>query len=369
MHILHTESSTGWGGQEIRILREAEAMRRRGYSVSFAVQHGAKLVARARERGFDVASLSFSKSAAPWTIASLVRLCKQKGVSLINTHSSRDAWLGGIAGRLAGVPLIRTRHLSTPTRSGLNSRLLYGKLADYVVTTCSAIVPSIRSQGGLLSGRVLCVPTGIEPNELNPSIEEVEAFRRQRGVGSRDILIGTACVVRSWKGIPDFIRAAWLLRHREELKWIIVGGGYLDTYRPLVAQLGLSDRIQFTGHLDNPFAAIRAMDVFALLSSANEGISQASLQAAYLERPLITTPVGGLPEVCLDGKTGIVVPIHAPESVAQAVERFAGSSELRIAYGSSAKALVLEKFTFTHTLDEMERIYSVLKNKVDKKIK
>ena len=353
----------------MRILREAVAMRERGHKVSFAVQIGAKLVARAQERGFDVFELAFSKRAAPWTIPVLVRICKQRGVELINTHSSLDAWLGGIAGRIAGVPLIRTRHLSTPTRPGLNSRLLYGKLADYVVTTCSAIIPSICSQGGLSSERVCCIPTGIEPKELIPSIEEVEAFRQQRGIAPRDILIGTACVVRSWKGIPDFIRTAGLLRHREELKWVIVGGGYLDMYRPLVTELGLSHKVQFTGHLDTPFAAIRAMDVFALLSSANEGISQASLQAAYLERPLITTSVGGLPEICLEGHTGFVVPVHSPESVARAVERFAGSPALRMAYGSRAKALVLEKFTFADTLNAMERVYSFLKNKVDKKIK
>src|SRR3989338_3572964 len=110
-----------------------------------------------------------------------------------------------------------------------------------------------------------------------------------------DFLVGTACFVRSWKGIFDFLKAAHSLREEKHLKWIIVGGGYLREYKRVAEEMGLSSAVIFTGHLDAPYAALAAMDLFALLSTANEGISQAALQAAYLKRPLITTPIGGLP--------------------------------------------------------------------------
>jgi glycosyltransferase involved in cell wall biosynthesis len=98
------------------------------------------------------------------------------------------------------------------------------------------------------------------------------------------------------------------------------------------------------------------MDIFMHLNTANEGISQASVQAAYLSRPLITTPIGGLPEVCIDGKTGIIVPVLSPEKTADAVMALAENSHLRNILGSQAKALVEENFTLKQTIDQMEAV-------------
>src|SRR5690242_20004072 len=124
VRLLHTESSRGWGGQEIRILREAEGMRERGHEVILAVNSGGGLIRRARDAGFVVYELPFKRSCAFKAIYELVQICKRHGIDAINTHSSVDAWLGGIAARIAKKKVIRTRHLSTAIRKGLNSRLL-----------------------------------------------------------------------------------------------------------------------------------------------------------------------------------------------------------------------------------------------------
>lgn len=360
MHILHTESSRGWGGQEIRILREAEGMRRRGHEVFLAVNSGGGLIPRAREAGFTVYELPFKKVSALRTIYALIQICNEHQIDLINTHSSLDAWIGGIAARLAKRKIIRTRHLSSPIRKGLNSKILYRCLADFVVTTSTPILKTIGKQAGLPHFRLKCIPTGIDPQSLKADPLKAAEFRASLGVGPSDILIGTACFVRSWKGINDLLRAAVLLKDRKEIKWVVVGGGYVDEYRPKILQLGLENIVTFTGHLEPPFSAIRAMDIFVLLSTAHEGVSQASLQAAYLERPLITTTIGGLPEVCVDGKTGLVIPPLSPELVAKAVAKLVDNPLLRKQFGSHAKQHVEENYTIERTLDEMEKVYSML---------
>ncbi len=360
MRILHTESSRGWGGQEIRILREAEGMRKRGHEVILAVNSGGGLIARAKEAGFIVYELPFRRASALKTVYTLVRICKTHSIDLINTHSSLDAWFGGIAARIAKKRVIRTRHLSTPIRKGLNSRLLYKSLADFVVTTSSPILSTIGKQAKLPPYRMQCIPTGIAPHLLKADLLKAAEFRATLGVGPSDILVGTACFVRSWKGIHDLLKAAVLLKHRKEIKWVIVGGGHVDDYRSKIPELDLEGVVTFTGHLEAPYSAIRAMDIFVLLSTAHEGVSQASLQAAYLERPLVTTTVGGLPEVCIDGVTGLVVPPFSPESVANAVAKLADNPALREQYGLQGKHLVEEKFTLKHTLDEMEKVYAIV---------
>ena len=134
MNILHLEASSGWGGQEIRILREAEGMVNRGHLVILAVMSGGGLIKEARKKGFKVIEMNFKKWALPITLFRLFWLIYRFKIDIINTHSSLDSWIGGIAGRLSGKIIIRTRHLSSPIKKGLNSWLLYGKLADFVVT-------------------------------------------------------------------------------------------------------------------------------------------------------------------------------------------------------------------------------------------
>lgn len=360
MRILHTESSRGWGGQEIRILREAEGMRKRGHEVVLAVNTRGGLIPRAREAGFTVYELSFSKISAFKTIYDLIQICKTHQIDVINTHSSLDAWLGGIAARIAKKKIIRTRHLSTPIRKGLNIRLLYRGLADFIVTTSSAILETIAKHAEIKPSCLQCVPTGIDPQVIKVDPLKSAEFRASLGVGANEILVGTVCFVRSWKGILDLLQAALLLKHRKEIKWVIVGGGHVDDYRSKVPEFGLENVVTFAGHLESPYSAIRAMDVFTLLSTAHEGISQASLQAAYLERPLITTSVGGLPEVCLDGKTGFIVPPFSPSSVAKAVSQLVDYPQLRAQFGSQGKQLVESKFTLQHTLDAMEKVYELV---------
>jgi len=360
MRILHTESSSGWGGQEIRILRESLGMKRRGHEIIIAVAKGGGLAPKAREAGFTVYEVEFSKKKAPLTLAKLLQIIKTHKIDLINTHSSLDAWIGGIAARFGRKKVVRTRHLSTPIRGGVNSLLLYNKLADFVVTTSSRIIPPIVRQSRISANKCKLIATGVDPEYLKPEPFEVANFRKEMGLLEEDCLIGTACFVRSWKGIEDLMRAAHLLRDIKPIKWVIIGGGFVDRYKGLAAELALDGILHFTGHLDDPSAAIAALDIFTLLSTANEGISQACLQAAYLKKPLITTTVGGLPEVCRHKETGMLVPPGRPKEVAAAVLALHDDPEGRKLLGERAKELVESKFTIQHTLDQMEQVYEQL---------
>ncbi|MES2345277.1 MAG: glycosyltransferase family 4 protein [Chlamydiota bacterium] len=357
MNILHTESSAGWGGQEIRILRESEGLRSRGHEIIIAAPPGSGLAIKAKEKGFIVYEIDFKKTKALFAVARLLNIFHKHNIDCVNTHSSMDAWIAGIAARIASKKIVRTRHLSTPIRKGLNSRLLYKMLADHVVTTSSCMVPVICRQANISPSVCCSIPTGVDPDPLKISSEEVKKFRQELGLKEGDFLVGTACFVRSWKGIKDFMRAASLLKEFSDVKWVIVGGGYVDEYRGFAEELKLEGTLFFTGHLESPFAAMAAMDVFALLSTAHEGVSQASLQAAFLERPLLTTDVGGLPEVCIPGTTGIIVPPFSPEKIASSVLELKANPERCLLFGKNAKKLVEEKFTFLHTLNRMEKVF------------
>jgi glycosyltransferase involved in cell wall biosynthesis len=359
MNILHLEASAGWGGQEIRILREAEGMRLRGHTVILAVTKGGGLVSRAREAGFTVYELNFRRPAWPICLLQLLNIMRRHQIQIVNTHSSLDSWIGGIAARMGRRAIVRTRHLSTPIKQGWNSRMVYGKLADFVVTTCASILPMIAKQSGKPASLCRSIATGVDPDKIRVQPSEAEEFRKQLGISPDDFLVGTACFMRSWKGIDDLLKAADLLRNTPKLKWVIIGGGHAERHKKLAQELKLNDIVHFTGHLDNPFPGLAALDVFALLSTAHEGVSQAILQAAYLSKPLLATSTGGLGEVCIGQITGLNVPPFAPEMVAKAVLSMKNNPALREQLGRRARLLVEDQFTLTHTLDQMEQVYSL----------
>lgn len=358
MRILHLEASTGWGGQEIRILREAEGMRALGHTIVLAVEKDGALVQRARDAGFSVYEIRFRRPFWPISFWRLLWILRKEKIEIINTHSSLDSWLGGMAGRMAKKKIVRTRHLSTPIKPGFNSRFVYGSLADFVVTTCASILPMIQKQSGKSADQCRSIATGVDPEKIRVLPEEEIAFRKKWGLSSDDFVIGTACFMRSWKGIDDLLKAADLLRDTPHLKWLVIGGGHAERHQRLSKELQL-DNVIFTGHLENPFPALQSLDVFALLSTAHEGVSQAILQAAYLGKPLLSTHTGGLAEVCINGVTGFNVSTFAPQEVARAVLQLKENPTLRDQFGKQAKALVLNYFTFAHTLNEMEKVYSI----------
>lgn len=358
MNILHLEASPGWGGQEIRILREAEGMRSRGHQVILGVMRKGGLGVRARAAGFTVYELDFRKKYWIGCLVRLAILLHRHKIDLVNTHSSLDSWIGGIAARLLQIPVVRTRHLSTAIKPGWNSRILYGKLADFVVTTCASIVPMICTQAGRRIESVRSIPTGVDPQRIIWKSEEQELFRQKLKILPSDFLIGTACFMRSWKGISDLLQAAHLLRSQPQYKWVIIGGGHKETYEAKARALQLEGIVFFTGHLESPFAAIASLDVFALLSTAHEGVSQAILQAAFLRKPLVATATGGLGEVCIDGVTGIQVPPFSPSRVVEAVTRLKEDIAFSQKLAAAARTHVEKHFTLTHTLDGMQQVYT-----------
>jgi len=350
------ESSPGWGGQEIRILQEALDLRRRGHQTFFVVQKKSGLATRAKKEEFLVYEVDFQKRKVVSLFFFLNRLLKKHSIDVINTHSSLDSWVGGFVGKWRKIKVVRTRHLSTPIRKGLNSRWLYHKLTDFVVTTCQEIVPIIVEQSRKPSAKVLSIPTGINTDKIKPTLKEAEAFRKSLSLGKGSFLVGMVCFMRSWKGVEDFLQAAKLLEREENIHFVIIGGGHAKTYQDKAKGLQLKN-LHFTGHLSSPYAAIQALDAFCLLSTAHEGVSQASLQAAFLKKPLITTETGGLKEVCLDQITGIRVPCFSPQKVAEAILQLRNNKDLCQKFGEEAHKLVVQKFTWAKTLKDMEEIY------------
>src|SRR3990167_8822909 len=227
-NIMHLEASAGWGGQEMRILKESLGMKNLGYNVLIAVEKNGGLYQQAIEKNIKTYEIRFKKIFWFFSFFKLIYIILKNKIDLIVTHSSSDSWLGGILGKIFKIKVIRTRHLSTTIRKGLNSRILYGYLADFVIITCTEIVTVISEQSKKNINKIKCIPTGIDQDVIKVSDEEIINFK-EKHLLQNSFLVGTACFMRSWKGIDDFLNAAKLLE-KENIKFLIIGGGHSEKY-------------------------------------------------------------------------------------------------------------------------------------------
>jgi glycosyltransferase involved in cell wall biosynthesis len=351
--VLHTEASPGLGGQEVRTLNEARWTAERGWRVLLACQPDGRLAERAREAGVETRPVRMRGPLDPRGLAALVRLVRREHVSLVHTHSSIDAWLGGMAARLCRVPVVRTRHVSIAIRRGPNP--VYRWLADRVITSGEAIRRVVLA-AGVPPARVVAIPAGVNLESFPFGLKAPE-IERELGLGSP--VVGSVAMFRGSKGHPQLLQAFARVRERHpRASLLLVGDGIR---RPWVEQLareaGLADAVVFTGFRPDVPVLLAAMDCFALASTRTEGVPQALLQAFAVGVPVVASRIGGIPEVVTDGETGLLVESEAVPPLAAAIERVLEDPVGAAQRARAARALVEARFSHGRSVDRLLALY------------
>lgn len=356
MHIVHTEASCGWGGQEIRILTESKGMMARGHQVTIISPEEAPIHAAAIKRGIPAVALPIGRKKFKGVFA-LKRWLKQNKVDLINTHSSTDSWLASLACALMGAapPIVRSRHISAPIPNNGPTRWLYETAACHVVTTGEKLRQTLIHDNGYLPDHITSVPTGIDTAEFYPG-DQAQA-RAELGLASDGFIIGIVATLRSWKG-HEYLLEALAALQRPDLRLLIIGHGpQHENLQQRIAELGLQEQVMMPGNQDCVRPWLQAMDLFVLPSYANEGVPQSILQAMLCGLPVISTPVGSIEEAVQHQHTGLIVPAKDSTALQHAISQLIDQPALRQQYGQAALNHAQEHFTLERMVDKMERIF------------
>ena len=127
--IAHTEYSLGWGGQEIRIFTEMQALRARGHRLLLCAPARSRIYQQAQTDGFPVLEVFDRRNQLPRSVWRMATWFRRERVAVVNMHSSGDGWAGGLAARLASVPLIlRSRHIEVDYPNPRLSRIAFHHL-------------------------------------------------------------------------------------------------------------------------------------------------------------------------------------------------------------------------------------------------
>lgn len=342
LRIIHSEAATSFGGQEQYIHQMMTAMRERGHHMEAICQPHALLAQRLRDDGFTVHTLLMDGPAN--YIKGVIRLRKvlrEGHFDVLNTHSRRDTLLAGMAGRLAGTPLIvRTRHLAKRVGS-----LLSYTIVPHRVTTASNFVRNHLISRGVPASHVATVYPVVNIKPWN----KPSTLREELKLAQNDIVVGCVAVMRAKKGHRALIDAMEpLFRGRPNLHLVFVGGGspIFEEVQEYIAQRKLTRRVHLLGRRNDVPNLLAGFDLFAL-ATEQEASGTVFVEAAAAGLAVVGTDVDGVPEMMENGETGLLVPLHDQQALTEALRTLIDDPGLRKKMGDAGRRRVLEEGRFT----------------------
>ena len=361
LHILHTEAAAGWGGQEIRVLQETRLLLERGHRVSLVCQADSPLEERARSISnsrFHLIPISMKSALSLWVFLTLYRYVSKNNLDVIHTHSSVDSWLGGVVGKLSGVPVIRTRHVSLPVNDFFPNHLLYSYIPQRILTSGNMISDIVKQVRCVDSNKVVSIPAGVDLRKFDSEISG-EKIREELKVDSNQILIGKIGVVRGWKGHNYFLEAIPLiLKKIPSARFVIVGDGPgFKEIKSKVKLAGIDNKVDLLGHREDVPEIMAALDVQVLASFAGEGTPQIIPQAFVMKTPVVATKIASIPDLLGQGERGILIEPENALSLAEGVLKLIRNPDIAKRLVENAYSFCLKELTVDKMMDSTIAIY------------
>ncbi len=355
MRLLLLIKGLGLGGAEQHVLQLATAMRDRGHAVrvAYLLPHKGELSTALSAEG--IAAVCWGSGGGPWW-RSAWRLAWQDLRSFrpdtVHAHLPVTGMLARLFKPLLGYHLVYTEHITYPLLHPL-TRLLHRAswwLDDAAVSCSQGVADSLPRAS-------LVVDNGIAAS--TPASAPI-AMRTALGIPADARILLCVANFRPQKNHPLLLRAFDRASQTKCMNdWHLVLVGQDASERPgcaaLAASLDSRARIHFAGKRTEAAAWMGEADAF-VLSSEEEGLPLALLEAMRAGLPAVVTAVGGMPQV-VTPETGFVVPRGDEAALAKALQRLASDEALRRQMGMEARLRFTTHYTQDAMLDQLERLY------------
>ena len=374
VRILHIHTLPIISGSGINTFLTMRGMKGNGYEPVLACAPGGALIDLVQRHGMEVKTFpSLVQPLRPvrdcMAILSLTAHLLNKPYHVVHTHNSKAGFIGRLSAKLARVPVIvhtvhgfAFHHQEPPWRRCLfrNLERLASRWCDKMIFISRPLADwAIRENIGQAS-KMTRIYSGIEMHRFHPvSEEEKKRLRREWGLGEVDAVIGMVSKLWDGKGHALLIRAFKEIRkEKPQARLVIVGEGYLmESLKALVNQLDLSDSVVFTGFLEDVPRIIATFDV-AVLPSYFEGMGRVLLEAMAMEKPVVGTRVGGIPDLIEPGLNGYLVKPGSERELASAVLTILNDPGLAARMGEEGRKRMTDRFsadTMVRSIDEVYR--------------
>lgn len=331
-------------------------LRAHGHDVHLLTTAG-PFTPRLAEQGVCVHDVFISRRIEPWRdLISLWRLWRSfRNIrpDIVHTHTSKAGFLGRLAARLARVPIVlHTMHEPPHNAAGgpLTRRLyivlerLAARLADRVITVSYANEREIERQRLVPRGRLSVIREGLDLG-CYPTAGDARAAVRALGIPDGALVVGTVGRLEAAKGHTYLLQAMPLvLEAVPAARFVVVGSGHLlDDLQAQASSLGVADRVIFTGYREDMLQILQGFDLF-VLPSLWEGLGMVLLEAMAYGKAIVASGVGGVNDVVLEGRSGLLVPPHDAEALARAMVSLLKDEARRANMGATGHERLLRDF-------------------------
>ncbi|HZO19743.1 MAG TPA: glycosyltransferase [Gemmatimonadaceae bacterium] len=323
--VLHVDTERGWRGGQRQVLWLAAGMQAAGHRAIIVARRGNELARRAVSVGVDVVPCTPRGELDVWSAWSLRREIVRLGADIVHAHTAHAAALAALARTRTRAKVVVARRVDFPLRRNIGTRLKYDR-ADAVIAI-SRDVADVVTAGGIDPHRLHIVPDGIDlSRRVAPASRET---LRSLGIDEGAELVVQVAALVIHKDPLSFLRAMRLAsRQRPMLRALMVGDGPLREHvQAEASRLGLDGIVRLTGFRHDADELLAAAAV-ATLSSVKEGLGSVLLDAMAFGIPVAATRAGGIPEVVIDGETGLLSPPGDPQAMADNVVRLLGDRAL-----------------------------------------
>jgi glycosyltransferase involved in cell wall biosynthesis len=320
-------------------------------------------------RTIDLRARRRTDPSALWRFGELVR---RGSFDIVHAHSFRTELGSVLWGRLFGrAPrVVRTVHnvdefYVSPRYATLTR--LSAKGLDRIVAISDAVATYLRDEADLPDEKVVRIHYGIDPTPYQPDVPPPS--RRPAGDPLRRPTIGVVARLAPQKGHRVLFDALPAIKAAvPDVHTRLVGHEELSTTAELMAQAlqtGVAEYVDFEGFRSDIPQVMADLDVF-VLPSLWEGFGLVLLEAMAAGRPVVASAVGPIPEIVVDGVTGLLVPPGDSAALAEAVTRLLRDPELAAAYGRAGRARVERELRVDTMVTRTEALYDELLGRPDR---
>jgi glycosyltransferase involved in cell wall biosynthesis len=292
----------------------------------------------------------------------LAMLLKRERIDLVHLNNSivrNHPWM--MAAKLCGIPCITHERGINPSYSQRSVSL--GQNLAAVVCISDAVRDNFASRG-VANLPLVTIPNGLDPSEMKSTVPP-ERVREEFDIQPGRRLIGIVGNLKHWKGQEVVLRATALIKdHFPEIICLLVGdfskddAAYRNKINGLIAELKLEGHVIVTGYRPNVADYVNALEVLIHASIEPEPFGRVLLEGMALRKPLVASRGGAVPEIVVDGSTGLLFTAGDHQDLARATELLLKDPERIVRMGEAGYHRLIDHFSIDKNVADTQRLYA-----------
>jgi glycosyltransferase involved in cell wall biosynthesis len=376
IRILHIHTLPIVSGSGINTFLSMQGMDKTLYEVDLACAPGGRLIPLVEENHMEVRTFkNMVQPLRPFkdtlALIDLTAFLRKNPYHIVHTHNSKAGFLGRLAAKLVGVPVIvHTVHgFAFHDEEPLWRQMLFRNLerlasrwSDRMIFISQPLIDWALKDHIVGEDKIAKIYSGIQLDKFHPvKSEEKDQIRSKWSLQKEEAVVGIVSKLWEGKGHTVLIEAFKLLKEKiKDAKLVIVGEGYLyDELFRRVGNNGLRDSVLFTGFQMDVSEIIATFDV-AVLPSFFEGMGRVILEAMAMEKPIVASRVGGIPDLIDQGINGLLVRPGDARELADALERVLSDNGLAKKLGKEGRKKIKDQFSADVMVRSIEKLYREL---------